>query len=299
LWEHRNLTGAGERLTLSAVYSEIGYSGDIKAQRPDFIITDQTLSLSARVAREDTDAYQSDTRSILLAIDRELHPGWIVGIGAGFKFADVESSDRVERFGLLYLPARSDWDRSNDFFDPTSGYRMSLTGAPYWDALNDQVTFFKSRAGAATYTRLSRRHRLDWAGRLSLGSISGATREAIPADERFYAGGGGTLRGYPYQSVGPLDARQKPLGGKSILLLSSEIRWRINEEFGAAVFVDGGNVFEESYPDEFTEFKWGAGAGLRYFTPVGPLRFDIAFPLNRRRGIDDDFQFYISLGQAF
>ena len=131
-----------------------------------------------------------------------------------------------------------------------------------------------------------------------MGATSGAERDEIPADIRFYAGGGGSIRGYAYKSVGPRHENQ-PLGGRSVAGLSSELRMNVTDTMGFAAFVDGGGVFESSFPDFGETFRWGAGLGLRYLTPVGPLRLDIGVPLNRREGIDNSFQVYVSLGQAF
>lgn len=120
----------------------------------------------------------------------------------------------------------------------------------------------------------------------------------MPADLRYYAGGGGSIRGYAFQSVGPL-SDDDPLGGRSLLELSNELRMNVTETLGFAVFLDGGAAFESAYPDLEESVRWGTGLGLRYFTPIGPFRIDVAFPLNRRDDVDDSYQVYISLGQAF
>jgi translocation and assembly module TamA len=136
------------------------------------------------------------------------------------------------------------------------------------------------------------------AGRVNVGAIAGSQRNRIPADERFYAGGGGSIRGYEHQKVGPL-RDDTPLGGRSLLEFSIEARTRISNRFGIVPFIDGGTVFESAYPTFGRTLRWGAGIGFRYFSPIGPIRFDVAVPLNRRSGIDKAFQIYISLGQAF
>ena len=139
------------------------------------------------------------------------------------------------------------------------------------------------------------------AGRTRVGSIIGESRAEIPAPKRFYAGGGGSIRGYQFQKVGPLDDENDPLGGRSLLEVSVELRLRLTETLGVVPFIDGGTVFTE--PDFRTEeddtIRWAAGLGFRYFTLIGPLRLDFAVPLNKRDRIDDDFQFYVSIGQAF
>jgi translocation and assembly module TamA len=121
----------------------------------------------------------------------------------------------------------------------------------------------------------------------------------IPADERLYAGGGGSIRGYAYQSVGPLDEDDDPIGGRSVLELSAELRMKLTDRIGLVTFLDGGSAFESTFPDSSEKLQWAAGLGFRYFTAIGPLRLDVGFPLNRRTDIDDAFQIYVSIGQAF
>ena len=131
-----------------------------------------------------------------------------------------------------------------------------------------------------------------------MGATTGAERDEIPADLRFYAGGGGSIRGYSFQSVGPL-RQNEPLGGRSLFELSVEFRMKVFDSIGLVAFMDGGSVFEDTFPDFDEPLRWGAGLGFRYFTPVGPLRLDVGVPLNRREDMDDRFQIYVSLGQAF
>ncbi len=297
-WEHRNIAGKGERLSINTVLSEIGYSGEGRFQKPDFKRLDQMLSVSLRAGLDDPDAYRSRNYGVLIGIERLLHPGLLLGVGAGFRYTSVLQFDEEESFGLLYFPLHVDWDRSDDLLDPHRGYRLAAGVAPYRDVINTDVSFLKGRTSLTSYQPIGPRPELIWANRATVGWIAGAGLFSVPADERFYAGGGGSVRGYSYQSVGPLDGK-KPLGGRSIAVLSSELRWRISNDFGLVVFMDGGTAYESQFPDRTDTLLWGAGTGVRYFTPVGPLRFDLAFPLDRRRGIDDAYQFYISLGQAF
>ncbi|PKQ01666.1 MAG: outer membrane protein assembly factor, partial [Alphaproteobacteria bacterium HGW-Alphaproteobacteria-12] len=121
----------------------------------------------------------------------------------------------------------------------------------------------------------------------------------VPGSTRFFAGGGGSVRGYGYQMAGPLDAQNDPAGGRSVLEANVETRYRASETIGVVAFIDGGQAFDNPVPSLGDPLLWGAGLGLRYYTPIGPIRADIAVPLNRRTGVDDAFQIYVSLGQAF
>ncbi len=297
-WEHRNFFGAGERVTLAYAQSEIGYGASARFIKPDVWRPDQQLTWDIRTDYEEPDAFRSRSARTLVSLERPLRPQLMGTAGIGFKYASVREDVRDERFGLIYLPLRVAWDGSDSVLDPRDGMRVSLSTAPYRDVIDTEITFLKSRLATTVYFPLIRRPVIDGALRVVIGQIAGVGRDAVPADERLYAGGGGSVRGYAFQSVGPLDGK-RPLGGRSEILTSAELRWRINEEFGLVAFIDGGTVPAAPFPDDTDDTLWGTGAGFRYFTPVGPLRFDLAFPLNRRSGIDDNYQFYISLGQAF
>jgi len=104
---------------------------------------------------------------------------------------------------------------------------------------------------------------------------------------------------YAYQYAGELDDDDEPLGGVSAMDFSTELRWRINSTYGLVLFADGGAAFSSRNPSDHESLFWGVGTGLRYYTPIGPLRMDVAVPLERRQGVDAPFQLYVSLGQAF
>jgi translocation and assembly module TamA len=126
----------------------------------------------------------------------------------------------------------------------------------------------------------------------------GAERDEIPADERLYAGGGSSIRGYAYQYVGPF-VDDTPIGGRSVLEFSFEFRLKVTDSVGLVGFLDGGTAYSGTHFNTGEKIRFGVGPGLRYFTPIGPLRLDVGFPLDRREGIDGAFQVYLSIGQAF
>ncbi len=136
------------------------------------------------------------------------------------------------------------------------------------------------------------------AGRVALASLEGAPLFELPADQRIYAGGGGSIRPYGYQLAGPLDPGEHPVGGKSSLVLNLEARIRVTENIGIVPFVDAGSYYESPVPQLGRTLLYGVGLGLRYYTAFGPLRLDIATPLHKRSA-NSPIQIYISLGQAF
>jgi translocation and assembly module TamA len=153
------------------------------------------------------------------------------------------------------------------------------------------------RAEASAYRALDAEKRFVLAGRVAAGSIYGANLTSVPANRRFYAGGGGSVRGYGYQDIGPVSAAGLPTGGLSMLETSAEVRIGITETIGIVPFIDAGLV-SPSTSFSGSEFKVGAGVGLRYATPFGPLRIDVAVPLNKGR-LDPDYGIYAGIGQAF
>jgi translocation and assembly module TamA len=162
----------------------------------------------------------------------------------------------------------------------------------------NHLSFNKSRVTYSHYLEVLDSPGVVLAGRGSVGTLFGADRDEVPADLRFYAGGGGSVRGFGFQLAGDLDDDDNPLGGRSLLELSGEVRLRLTETFGVVAFVDAGTVYSKEVPDFKETLRIGAGPGLRYFSPIGPVRLDIGLPVNKRDS-DDSFQVYVSLGQAF
>ncbi len=298
-WVNRNLLQRGERLSIDYAVSERGHAGELAFKRPDYRRVDQNLHLLLQQDVEDTRAFRTDKIGALARITR-LHRNYrLYGLGLGLRYSSVEDAKDRQAYNILYVPLTMEQDRSDDPLDPRSGTRLNLGLAPYWDTLDTEIFFIKARLSFAGYYNLSRRNELDWAGKITVASILGESRKRIPADERYYAGGGGSIRGYRHQFVGPIENRT-PTGGRSLFLISQELRWRWSQTMGLVAFIDGGAVTEEAlFQKTVDELRWGTGLGYRYFTPVGPLRFDAAIPIKRRAGIDDPWQFYISLGQAF
>ena len=136
-----------------------------------------------------------------------------------------------------------------------------------------------------------------FAARIGFGSLAGADLENIPANRRFFAGGGGSVRGYAFRSLSPMRAGE-PIGGRSLLEGSLEARIRITDTIGIVPFIDAGGAFRESYPDFGERLRFSAGLGLRYYTGIGPIRLDVAIPLQKVAG-QRGYGVYLGIGQAF
>lgn len=297
-WEHRNALGAGETFRASLDVDRLNQSLDARLRKPQFYGRDRSLLVEGAAVREDTDAFESTSLDTSFGVEQRFGDTLEGTLGAGLEFSEVSDVDGTERFGLLFVPAQLRYDGTDAPLDASRGARLRLDVTPFWDMFDTALSFQRFRLDGSTYMTLSRSPRLIVAARGALGSLIGVGRDAIPANRRFYAGGGGSVRGIPFQTASPLDGDDEPLGGRSLLELSGEVRYNISETIGVVGFVDAGRAFEASFPDLTEPLVVGAGLGARYYTPIGPLRVDVAVPVDQR-DVDDPFQFYISLGQAF
>lgn len=299
-WENRNLFGAGERLRAEAIWGQSDQEITLTFRKPDIFVPRLALLAEAGAASTHTDAYDSDSVRAGTGLEYAFTEHVTGTLGVAYRYARIKEKDEDEQtYGLISFPATLDWDFSDNLLDPSTGGRVKLFGSPYFDTLGIGTRFYKTQLTHTRYFSLIDEHRLVLALRGSLGAMDGASRNDIPADERFYSGGGGSVRGIGYQLAGPLDDDDEPLGGRSLTEFSVELRSRFTESIGGVAFLDGGSVFDNAFPDFEDALRLGTGVGLRYITPIGPLRFDIGVPVDRRRGVDDAYQFYISIGQAF
>jgi translocation and assembly module TamA len=302
-WEHRNLTGQNEQLRISALGSLIEQSGEISFRKPSFLLPDHDLLANLNGGMEDTDAYERQWIDSLVALERPFLDNWRVSGGLSFSYEiideKVNNGEGERSFQIFGLPLTARRDTTDDPLDPHEGTRLLFSLTPSVGVGSEQLLFLTSTVGGSAYYAIDEEERFVLAGRARMGSIVGEDAAALPASRRFYAGGGGSIRGYEYQLVGPLDDDNDPFGGTSLVELGGELRVRVTEDIGVVPFVDGGTVYDDPWPNGDETLRWAAGLGLRYFTGFGPLRLDVAFPLNPREGVDETFQFYISFGQAF
>ncbi|MFO7728298.1 MAG: autotransporter assembly complex family protein [Desulfonatronovibrio sp.] len=297
-WTHRNLRGMGEVLDFRLVVSEELNSLTGNYTIPAWLRTDQNLSFESGIVDEKREAYDSSSVYAQTMLERQLTPDLSAGVGLGYRAARVEQFGETNDLGLLYVPTDLTWDSRDDILNPGTGIRFNFKIIPFFDTLDTKNRFIKTYANVSTYLELLPEKRLVLANRMAVGTINAESKSKVPPDERFYAGGGGSVRGYSYQTAGELEDKT-PVGGTSLAEINSELRLKLTKSSGLVAFLDGGRAFDTSYPNFEDRLYWGCGLGYRYFTDFGPVRVDIAFPLNRRKGVDDSFQIYISLGQAF
>ncbi|WP_288902724.1 autotransporter assembly complex family protein [uncultured Sneathiella sp.] len=298
-WENRNYFGEGEKIRADLTIAEIRRELKLTFVKPNFVKIDQNLNANFDIRNETTDAYDEEAVSAFIGLDRRWRKKWVVGAGVSVEYAKIDDSGVTENYALGGLPLTARYDSTNDLLDPTKGRRFGASLVPYLGLNENTPDFIRFEMDGSTYYSVLENDRLVLAARGKLGLMAGDSAGAIPANKRFYSGGGGSVRGYQYQTVGPLDASNDPIGGRSLLEVGFEARTRITDSIGIVPFIEGGNVYESMAPDFSGEFLWGAGLGFRYYTAIGPIRFDVAVPLNPRKNVDDPYQFYISIGQAF
>jgi translocation and assembly module TamA len=306
-WGHRNLFGGAEQLRLSATVARIGENdvADIEARlnanfrKPDFLSINQALILDATLVRERPDAYDRDAIVLSALLERKLTEGLTISGGVTLEESSVTDTLTGTTDSTLFgVPLHLSYDGTNDLLNPTRGFRTDLVLTPFQQLGGQNANFTIARVTNSAYYDFAGDGRFVAAGRVSLGSIFGSSRADIPADKRFYAGGGGSIRGYGYQEVGPRDAQNDPAGGRSLIEVGAEMRIKVTDTIGIVPFIDGGNVYEDPTLDFSKQLRWGAGIGARYYTGFGPLRVDVGVPLNKQPG-DASWQLYISVGQAF
>jgi translocation and assembly module TamA len=300
-WEHRNLFGGAEKLRID---------GDVAQQRRDlranfrspdlFGVKDRDLTGLAEFVDEDPVAYTARRELVSPGVEQRFSDIYTAGVALQVQHARVTEASReiTQTYSLAGVPLFLHRDTRDDILNPQKGSYATFALTPNTSISGTHLTFLTSRIDLNAYRRIGESDRTVIAGFLDIGSIVGEARDTLPADQRIYAGGGGSLRGYGYQLAGPLGPGNKPLGGRSLLQFGGELRLKITDAIGIVPFLEAGNVFEASYPNFSGGLLYDTGIGLRYYTPVGPLRFDIATPLRRREG-DAIVQLYISIGQAF
>lgn len=307
IWTWHNRFGRADTLVWQARAADVDSRLGVDLRLPHWRRPGRTLRLSAAVLNEDTDAYRRT--AVVAAADLQQRLGktsWFsYGLGLDAGKYDENRFDPVTRApinferDLVILTGRGSayLDYSNDPLDPTTGWRLTASAQPTAVTGEDTTIFLRTEAQVTAYLPIQDNARTVLAGRVRLGSILGGEELTVPSDRLFYSGGGGSVRGYEYQGVAPRLPDNTPRGGLSLFEVAAEARRDLFRNFQGVVFVDAGSVGFDQAPD-FSNMRYGAGFGVRYKLPFGPIRADIACPLDKRDG-DADFQIYVSIGQAF
>ncbi len=306
-WLHRNLWGGGERLefeagitNIASSISGVDYGFSVTLDRPATLTPDTTAGLVFRFAHADEVDYSLDGVEFGLAFSQVISDR--LTARAELTYAYVQGSDPQGDFTyeVIALPLGLTWDKRDVPANPTSGFYLDGEVKPFL-GLGDTKSGVRATFDGRVYRSLDAAGRFVVAARLQGGAIYGPELLDVPRDQLFYSGGGGTVRGQPFQSLGvqvPTGTGSEFLiGGKFFAAGSLELRAKVADKIGIVGFVDVGSVGLDGVLDGSAETHAGAGLGIRYDTGIGPIRLDVAAPVSGDTG--DGVQFYIGLGQAF
>jgi translocation and assembly module TamA len=303
-WTHRNLIKPEGEITFRGVAGTQEQVLGASLRRHNFKRRDRVLMAQITASHLNRRAFDAKTFTLGAGLERQTNiiwqKKWTWSISTELLISDERDTvvatglPRRRTFYIAALPGSLAYDGSDDLLNPTRGFRLSARLSPEVSFRSGTFAYARAQVDSSFYQPLTGRTVI--AGRVRIGSIFGASRDQIAPSRRFYAGGGGSVRGYGYQDIGPRDVDNTPIGGRSIAEFSVEARVRFGD-FGVVPFLDGGNIYTQARP-RFTGLRYGAGLGARYYTTFGPIRVDVGTPLNRRKG-DARVAVYVSLGQAF
>jgi translocation and assembly module TamA len=312
-WSDRDLFGGAEQLNLAASAVElgghattgIGYNVSAQFIKPDFGARDESLQVNLATLRQSLQAYDQSAVTASTLVSHRYSAGLTGSVGLSGEREQITQQRQIYDYTLLALPVSAKYNNTgvvNPLEETLHGVRASASLTPTRAFGSVGSTFWVAQVDAAGFADLSalwtdRPGRTILAGRALIGQVRGAAPFDLPPDQRFYAGGSGTVRGFRYQSVGPSFADGTPQGGSAIDAATLELRERIAEHYGVVTFIDAGAVSADGHVFEGRP-SVGAGIGVRYYTPIGPVRLDVAVPVVRLSG-GDAFELYVGLGQAF
>lgn len=304
LW--RNLFGQAERLRLDAKIAGIGfpiateefdYAFGGVFTKPGIWTPDTDLVVSALAERTVYDTYTETSANVSAGLTHYFS-GTMTLKGAGFYERSRFDDDFGTRdFSLAGLTGEFIFDTRDEATNATRGFFVDVTAEPFYEFVFDNAAF-RSTVEARTYFGFGAERRFVLAGRAKIGGIWGPALAETPPDRLFFAGGGGSVRGYPYKGIGVPGPGGTLTGGRYLIEGSVELRAKVRRDIGLVAFVDGGYVAADVFPG-LDQLRLGVGMGLRYYTGFGPLRLDLAFPLNKVEPDDPDYALYVGIGQAF
>ncbi|HEX6071644.1 MAG TPA: BamA/TamA family outer membrane protein [Sphingomicrobium sp.] len=307
-WTDRNFFNPEGALTLRGIVGTSEQLAGVQFRRSNFLQRDQVLNLQASASHRKFEAYEARTVQLAGNIERQSNfiwqKKWTWTAGAELLATDergvfnATGIKGTRTFLIAALPASLGYDGSDSLLDPTRGFRLSGRISPEISAHGGGFAYARTQIDASAYHPVS--DRIVAAGRVRVGTIFGAGLFDIAPSRRFYSGGGGSVRGYGYQRLGPKDIDGDPIGGRGLAEFALEARIRLKQfggNFGIVPFFDGGSLTTEAWPD-FKDWRFAVGLGARYYSSFGPIRIDLGVPLNRQQG-DGPVAVTVSLGQAF
>lgn len=304
-WSRYNRLKRADTTTYSLRFAKLEQSLGAELSLPHWRRPQQTLKLSSSIFREDTDAYNETGASIGVDLTKRRQTTAYRTFGVSLDLSQtkeqVSSNGAVagRKLNLATVAglAAYAWDFSDNILDPKRGWRLEARGEPTYVVGDTTLPYLKLTTQGSVYLPIGKGASTVLATRVKLGAMLGGSIPDVPASRRFYAGGGGSVRGYAYQAIGPRLSDNTPQGGVSLVETSFELRQKVTQRWSGVAFIDAGAIGTDKTPRR-EDFRAGAGFGIRYDLGFGPIRADIAAPLGRRKG-DPAFQIYLSIGQSF
>ena len=306
-WMHRNLLGGGERLRIDGRIKDIGSETSdrddeltIRLERPATITPDTTAYVEAEVAQMREEDYDEDLATLGFGLNHIFSDRLTADAALEYQYSRVFDANGRTDFKVLALPMDVIWDRREDQNNAKRGFYLSAEVTPF-AGFEDTSSGMRALAEGRAFRSFGADDRFTLAGRARAGSVFGSELATTPRNYLFFSGGGGTVRGHPYQSLGveEIAGPDGPIktGGLSVASATAEFRVQVREKIGVVAFADYGQVWTgDAFSGEGDDHA-GAGLGVRYDTPIGPLRFDVAGPVSGDTG--NGVQLYLGLGQAF
>jgi translocation and assembly module TamA len=305
-WLHRNLTGFADALRFDASIEGLGgdrgdpdFTLGLTYNRPSTFNPETDLYVDSELSYEDQPGYRARTGSIEVGASRIVSDEFNYSYGIGYLYSDVTDAFGRRTFQVLSLPLEAEYDRRIDPLNPVDGYYVRAEARPFTGIENadDGLRVFADLRGYQGFNVGTFEDRVVAAARVQLGSVVGPDLSDIPPDYLFFSGGGGTVRGQEFESLGEILPSGRLVGGRSFLGLSAEMRVGVTETIGVVGFADYGLVSPESDWSDSNDHA-GIGLGARYDTGIGPIRLDVAVPVGGP-GDPSGVQFYLGIGQAF
>ncbi|MDO6416359.1 BamA/TamA family outer membrane protein [Sphingomonas sp. BIUV-7] len=303
-WQHRNLLPPEGAVTFRGIAGTREQLLSATLRRSNYQARDRILNAQIAASHSNLNAYDAKSFSVSADLERQTNiiwqKKWVWSVGGELLASDerdtiqATGADRRRTFFVVAAPATLAYDGTDDLLNPSRSYRIAGRISPEASLHKTADLYVKLQLDASGYWPVT--PSIVLAGRIRVASITGANTEIIAPSRRLYSGGGGSVRGFGYQKIGPVDIDGDPVGGRGLVEFGSEARFRFGA-FGVVPFLDGGRLTDSNVPT-VSHMRYGAGLGARYYTSFGPIRIDVGTPLNRRAG-ESRIAVYVSLGQAF
>ena len=300
-WVNRNFLFAAEELNFDSNANKNQQVVTLDFSKPCFLRNDQRLDLSLALKNSKYKAFNVVESSFYAGVLREFRQKFEGGIGGKTTLSKVKEKHQFgNNYVLVSIPFFLSLDRRDSVLNPTKGSYYKFYNEPFYNILHKNNNFIKSKLLVSSYMKLNTSDfPVVIALRGSIGSIISNKAAMIPSNEKYYSGGNNSVRGYGYQLAGPLDDKNSPIGGKSFLETTGELRFMRNDMLGFVIFFDSSVLNTKARINLNNKFYNSTGFGIRYNTQFSPIRADIAIPLKRRKGVDNNIRFYFGIGQSF